>query len=239
MSSWYYVKDGQRHGPMKREDLDACFAEGTVGGDTLVWRPGIAAWARACELEELGVPPPLPPPPLPPPSGSAAPTSSAAVEPKTIYAGFRIRLAAKFIDGAILYGVALVVERAVAALAFDGVMPVPPDWAGVWRLALLSAPANTLIAIVYTVYFMAKHEATPGKRILGLRVVRADGGRVGPLRVVGRYFAEALSTIVFFAGYVMAAFDDEKRTLHDYLCDTRVVKGPRAEPDETGRDEAR
>jgi uncharacterized RDD family membrane protein YckC len=58
-------------------------------------------------------------------------------------------------------------------------------------------------------------------------VVRADGGRVGTARVVGRYFAETLSTIIFFAGYVMAAFDDEKRSLHDYLCDTRVVIGER------------
>lgn len=234
MLSWYFVKEGQRVGPMGREDLDARIAEGALDGGTLVWRAGMAAWVPASTLPELGLPPPIPPPPLPPtPPTMAAPSLSVRATPGLVarphFAGFRVRFAAKLIDGVVLYGIALLVERAVGALAFDGALPVPPDWAGVWRMFQLSWPINTFIAIAYTVYFMAKHEATPGKRILGLRVVRADGGRVGTARVIGRYFAEALSTIVFFAGYVMAAFDEEKRTLHDYLCDTRVVKGPRTD----------
>jgi uncharacterized RDD family membrane protein YckC len=27
-----------------------------------------------------------------------------------------------------------------------------------------------------------------------------------------------------FIGYLMAAFDDQKRALHDRICDTRVVR---------------
>jgi len=29
--------------------------------------------------------------------------------------------------------------------------------------------------------------------------------------------------MIFMAGYIMAALDDEKRALHDRICDTRVV----------------
>jgi uncharacterized RDD family membrane protein YckC len=152
-----------------------------------------------------------------------------AAGPRLEFAGFGVRLAAKLIDIGILYAAAVLVERGVAALVFDGVVPAPPDWPGVLRLLAWSAPINTVIALAYSIYFVRAHEATPGKRILGLRLVRADGGRVGAGRLVGRHFAEALSQITFFAGYVMAAFDDEKRALHDYLCDTRVVKGPRRE----------
>jgi Predicted membrane protein/domain len=237
-SSWFFVKDGQRSGPMRREELDARIAEGVVDGDTLVWRPGMHDWTKACAVPELGLPPPVPPPPLPAPPlpvfvspapvvASSAPADSPAGSRDLVFAGFRVRLAAKLIDGAVLYVIGLLVERAVVALAFDGMMPMAPDWAGLWRLFMISGTINTAIAVAYTVYFMARYEATPGKRLLGLRVVRADGSRLGAGRVIGRYFAETLSTITFFAGYVMAAFDEEKRTLHDYLCDTRVVRGPR------------
>ncbi len=251
MASWYFVKDGERTGPVERAELDARIAAGEVDGATLVWRVGLSAWTRACLVDELAVPPPLPsatPPPLPvaeteepesafrPTSGSgrgAAQASAAAAAPR--FAGFWVRFLAKLIDGVLLYGIALLVERAVVGTVFNGVFPAPRDWEAILRLLIWTAPINTLIAVGYTAYFMARHEATPGKRLLGLRVVRADGVRVGTARVVGRYFAETLSTIIFFAGYVMAAFDDEKRSLHDYLCDTRVVFGERETEFETDR----
>jgi len=267
-SSWYFVRDGQRNGPMRREELDARIAEGLVNGDTLVWRPGLAAWEKASSVAELGVPALPVPPPLPamstaswqgdaaaefaggagadafprpeagyPRADEGAEASGGAAQARTtaraarswapVFAGFRIRLAAKAIDWVVLYGIGTLVERAVVAAAFDGVSPAVSDWPGMWRLLMYTGAINTVVALIYHVYFMAVHEATPGKRILGLRVVRADGGRVGAGRVIGRYFAEALSTITFLAGYVMAAFDDEKRTLHDYMCDTRVVRGAR------------
>jgi uncharacterized RDD family membrane protein YckC len=273
MSSWYFVKDGQRNGPMRREELDARIAEGVVDGGTLVWRVGLAAWEKASSLPELGLPPPARPPALPPPLSSApaageteaegveraetredfprarsyAPSAgpgweagSAAAAPSQamaraarsrapVFAGFRIRLAAKAIDWVVLYGIGTLAERLVVAFAFDGVAPAAADWPGMWRLLMYTGTINTVIAIIYHVYFMATYEATPGKRVLGLRLVRADGRRLGTGRVIARYFAEALSTMTFLAGYVMAAFDDEKRTLHDYICDTRVVRGPREE----------
>ncbi len=243
MASWFYVKDGERVGPLGREELDARIAEGAVRSETLVWRGGMTSWARACELGELGLPPPVPPPPLPPPlprasepfrhaeergdGFEAVTTAGGATEAPANYGGFWIRLAAKFFDRVILYGIAALVERAVVALAFAGVAPAATDWPQVWRLISIAAPINILIALAYTVYFMRRHEATPGKLVLGLRVVRADGSRLSTGRIVGRFFAEMLSAVIFLAGYVMAAFDERKRTLHDFLCDTRVVKGPR------------
>jgi uncharacterized RDD family membrane protein YckC len=242
MASWFYVKEGERVGPLGREELDARIAEGAVRGDTLVWRAGMASWARACELGELGVPPPVPPPRLPPPlpvegggaeevfdvgARRAALEAAAGGDAPAVYGGFWIRLAAKFFDRVILYGVAVLVERAVVALAFAGVAPSPTDWPEIWRLIAIAAPINVLIALAYTLYFMSRHEATPGKLIVGLRVVRADGSRLSTGRIAGRFFAEMLSAVIFLAGYVMAAFDERKRTLHDVLCDTRVVKGRR------------
>lgn len=258
MSSWFFVKDGQRNGPIGRAELDARIAEGAVDTGTLVWRTGMAAWAPAGSVPELGLPPPVPPPPLPPSPVDTGRTdeeaglrawaaeraqertrkelAEARVASGLDYAGFWVRFAARFIDGVILGGASLLVEQVVAMLWFDGVVPMPPDdWANWFRMLAITAPVNLVIVLAYSVYFIRRHEATPGKRMLGLRVVRADGSRLGAGRVIGRYFAEQLSGLVFLAGYVMAAFDEEKRTLHDLMCDTRVVRGERDEEDDATR----
>ncbi len=226
---------------MGREELGARIADGTVDGDTLVWRAGMDAWARACLVPDLGVPPLVPPPVLPmeappawrqgDPDYAAAPEAaqSSPVKARLVYGDFWTRFAAKIIDGVILAGVGQGVEWGVTKWVFEGPLPMPPDWAGFLRGLLLLVSINTLIALVYTVYFQVRNEGTPGKRLLGLRVVRADGSRLSGWRAAARYGAEQLSGMTFLVGYVMAAFDDEKRSLHDFICDTRVVRGSREE----------
>jgi uncharacterized RDD family membrane protein YckC len=59
---------------------------------------------------------------------------------------------------------------------------------------------------------------------VGLRIVTSDGGRVSYARALGRSFAEILSSIICYIGYIIVAFDDQKRALHDHICDTRVVR---------------
>lgn len=269
-SSWYFVKDGQRQGPLDGVALDARIADGTVQADTLVWRVGLSAWVPASSLPELGLPPPVPPPPLPPaatpppmpmraagtgqfadasaggfgagwavPAGAGGGASTgqlagvgAGARARLEYGEFWPRFAAKLIDGVILLAIGMVVQEATIWTVFDGITPNPiEDFAEWWRLLLYTWPVNTAIALAYTVFFMRLHEATPGKRILGLRVVRPDGGRISGTRAACRYLAEQVTSFTFLVGYVMAAFDDEKRALHDFMCDTRVVRGPRREDD--------
>ena len=40
---------------------------------------------------------------------------------------------------------------------------------------------------------------------------------------VKRYFAQWVSALILMIGYFMAAIDEQKRALHDRICDTRVV----------------
>jgi len=80
------------------------------------------------------------------------------------------------------------------------------------------------ITATYTTWLVGKYGATLGKMACQLKVITADGGRVSYPRALGRYFAEILSSIILLIGYIMAAFDDEKRTLHDRICNTRVIK---------------
>lgn len=66
-------------------------------------------------------------------------------------------------------------------------------------------------------------QATPGKRLLGIKVVDEDGQRITLARSTGRWFAAALSYLTFYIGFLMAAFTDRKRALHDMVASTRVV----------------
>jgi uncharacterized RDD family membrane protein YckC len=60
--------------------------------------------------------------------------------------------------------------------------------------------------------------------VLGLKVVTANGGLISVGRAFGRYFAQILSGLILGIGYIMAAFDEQKRALHDHICGTRVIR---------------
>lgn len=71
---------------------------------------------------------------------------------------------------------------------------------------------------------VARFGRTPGKALLGLRVVRRDGERVGPLRATVR----ALAVPLLLAGTVgldavVAAVSRRRRAIHDHLCGTSVI----------------
>ncbi len=87
-----------------------------------------------------------------------------------------------------------------------------------------------ILYAAYTIGFWVLWGATPGKRLMGLRIERPDGSRIGPGRCVARYFASMLSFLLLFAGYIMIGLREDKRGLHDLICDTVVVKQEPASP---------
>ncbi len=78
--------------------------------------------------------------------------------------------------------------------------------------------------IVYTALLTWRYGHTPGKLAMGLRVIRADGSGMGLGQSFGRALAELLSGLTCYLGYLIAFFDDERRSLHDHICNTRVVR---------------
>ena len=87
----------------------------------------------------------------------------------------------------------------------------------------LSMLINIAVNVAYEVYFLTSRGATLGKMALGLRVVTADGGPITAGLALGRYASTVLSAFTLMIGYIMAAFDDQKRALHDRICNTRVI----------------
>jgi len=133
------------------------------------------------------------------------------------YAGIGTRFAAVFLDGIILWVVNTVINLAAGA-GFAGAQPMQVP--ALWLLLLF---VQVAIALTYEVVMIGKFGATLGKMACKIRVVTPDGGRVSYLRALGRYFAKMLSGLMCLVGYIIAFFDDEKRALHDRICNTRVV----------------
>lgn len=80
------------------------------------------------------------------------------------------------------------------------------------------------IHMVYFTYFHGTLGQTPGKMVLGLRVVRATGEEmtvgIGFLRWVGY----VVSTFLFFLGFLWITVDKKKRGWHDIIAGTVVIQ---------------
>lgn len=137
------------------------------------------------------------------------------------YAGFWIRFGAKVIDGIILFVASLAVQLPfmlfIEAAASEGE-------AQLIALQLISTVLGQIVGFLYGTLMLWKYQATLGKMALSLKVIATDKPKLSYGQCVGRFFAEWLSWIILGIGYIIAAFDDEKRALHDHLCATRVVK---------------
>ena len=144
------------------------------------------------------------------------------------YAGFWRRCAAFVIDALILsvcfYAVLFAV---IAALALGGAFArVPEDHVPGWMVLAyfgLVASFYACAAAYYSLQESSAHQATLGKRALGIKVTDAQGRRLTRRHALGRWFAAALSYLTFYIGFLMAAFTQEKRALHDYVAGTCVV----------------
>lgn len=138
------------------------------------------------------------------------------------YGGFWIRVLALLIDGVILTIVNMILS--VALIGIIGIGRNPGDLSPV-KLMLMFVVYLVQIAIyaTYEAWFLSNKGATPGKMALGLRVVRASGAPISLGLGYGRFFSRIVDSITLGIGYVIAAFDEEKRTLHDRIVDTRVI----------------
>ena len=138
------------------------------------------------------------------------------------YAGFWVRLAAYCIDSLIVWIGLLFVKLIISILSMAG--------GGVFHTEILFryTARDIILYVLQVLYFILLTHGTgttPGKRLLNLRVVNADGSQKLELmdivyrETIGRFLC-GLSVGI---GYIMAGVDREKKGLHDMLCDTRVV----------------
>jgi uncharacterized RDD family membrane protein YckC len=240
---WYYADGNERKGPVDDEALAELAATGAVVDSTLVWRPGFAEWQQFGSVRPGAIVAEAPSLAFCNLCGRQASANDlvnlggryvcAACKPTAlqqmregivtssgrVYAGFWLRFAALMIDSTLLSVVNLTITMAIlGAAAFTG--DPTASLAGMGISILL----NMAVAVSYESWFLVNKGATLGKLAVGLRVIRHSGAPITWGLAIGRYFARVVSSMILYIGFLMAVWDEEKRGLHDRICDTRVIK---------------
>lgn len=219
--AWFYVdRFGQRQGPLTREAMQAAIADRSLGPASLVWRTGLAQWqplsALWAEIDSRNAGTAYAEAIAPPVFASSNPMGGDVVN-----AGFARRFAALILDRLIVGGIFLGL-LILLAIVLAAVGP-GHDQAGKW-FALGFYPMFFLLNILYSsLQESSVHQATWGKRAMGIKVATLDGRRLGFGHAIGRWFAKLLSYLTLYIGFLMAVFTARKQALHDMVASTLVV----------------
>lgn len=242
--AWYALVAGQPWGPLSDAELDEAVRSGRVGPDTPVWREGMGGWAPLRTLDGGEGPP----------GKDVACSSCGRSVPEShtvtysrlaicvackpaflarleiglppartfVFARFGTRVWARLVDGLGLFLVSTALQFPL--VGFPILAPVLPDAPWFWARQAASFFIGLVVPAAYGITLHGRYGQTLGKRLLRIKVVRSDGSPLTYGRATGRHFADLLSSMTFLVGYLMAAVDDERRALHDRLCDTRVIE---------------
>ncbi len=144
----------------------------------------------------------------------------------TAYGGFWIRTVAYIIDAVIFGIVSQVIMIPLSMFLMPSMIQSggEPAMGSIFALFGISTFIGLGVPVLYYTIFHGRWGATVGKMACGLKVVTAEGEPITYMRAFGRFWAFILSGLILYIGYFMAGFDDEKRSLHDRICSTRVIK---------------
>ncbi len=163
-------------------------------------------------------------PPIPP---AAASTESArrtlggppaeGLAVTLVAAGFWVRWLAFVIDTIIVGSIAGVLSFGLGFALFFLPFPEP--------ISLLS---RLVVIYFYYGWFYSEKGASPGKMLLGLRIVETGTHR--NLNYTRAFLRESvgkfISGAILLIGFLIAGFREDKRALHDLIFESRVVKWP-------------
>lgn len=145
------------------------------------------------------------------------------------------RLGAVILDG-IIASILIYVPLGIGVAFSGGSMPPVTDTLAFYAALLTGAGAvfalvGFLIWAGVTGYLVHKNGQTPGKKLLGIKVVRTDGSRASLGRIFWlRNVVMVLLSIIPVAGMILSLVDsllifrESRQCLHDQIAGTIVVK---------------
>ena len=222
---WHYTRGGAQAGPVDIEVLQQMVAAGQVGPDELVWTDGMPEWQRAGNIPLFFAAPPItvsgdPQVQVGTPVASQHGVASLnyyAPQTGVVYAGFWLRFCALVVDSVILFLVQAPIDWALGA-------PFWEDQATPKSNAISQLTSILIWWLYAALQESSVHQATLGKRAVGIMVTDTRGRRISLARATGRHFAQYLSALIIGIGFLMAAFTKKKQALHDQMADTLVIK---------------
>ncbi|HEU20687.1 MAG TPA: RDD family protein [Deltaproteobacteria bacterium] len=142
------------------------------------------------------------------------------------YGGFWRRAIAFVIDKAILFfiSVPLIV---IGSLILDTGLSFDPESLMTGPFLIAYYGTTILLNMVYFTYFHGSIGQTPGKMMLGLRVVPMTGDQMTFGIAFLRWVGYIISELIVNLGFIWIAFDGRKRGWHDMIAATYVIRTPR------------
>jgi len=90
--------------------------------------------------------------------------------------------------------------------------------------SLLASLLSIVIAFGYLIYFWTTTGQTPGKKMMGLKVIATDGATLNVSKAVMRIIGYMVSGAILYLGFIWILFDTNKQGWHDKIAGTYVVK---------------
>lgn len=130
-----------------------------------------------------------------------------------VYAGFWLRFIAFILDTIIVGTIAFLIN----GIFLGGSLTIeagPP------------AIGQQIIYFILIIMFWVNWDGqTPGKKLLGLKLVQSDGSSpISYSQAILRYVGYIISAAIICLGFIMVGFTRQKKSLHDILAGTLVVK---------------
>ena len=137
-----------------------------------------------------------------------------------VYAGLWVRVAALLVDSLIVGMINLLIIFSTL-----GVEYIIMDYEEFHQPNEMLFATIIFVKLAYFTFFTSSSwQATPGKRIVGIRVINTDGTTISFLKALGRCtIGYWLSSIIFGVGYLIVAFTPKCTALHDKVFSTYVV----------------
>ena len=136
-------------------------------------------------------------------------------------AGLWVRLATYYIDAFVALAAAFAIIVIIMAVMYMAGYYDFVDGDGID--GLLTFALFALYSLYYTIGW-SRWGTTAGKRIFRLYVVRTDGSKIGFWRAFGRSLARTASELILPIVFIVVLFRQDKRALHDLICDTVVIR---------------
>ena len=147
--------------------------------------------------------------------------------PRLIYSGFWIRFAASLIDSFVMYIANALTMAGLFFLPLNDSRSIAANMANPSNMMQIMGMMYVAMLVINWLYYAlmesSKNRATLGKMAVGIVVVNENGERISFSKATGRYFAKILSGLLLGIGFIMAAFDQRKQSLHDRLAKTVVI----------------
>jgi uncharacterized RDD family membrane protein YckC len=138
-----------------------------------------------------------------------------------VYAGFKVRLLASFLDILVIAsGLILIALIFASIIAYSGRDQILNNE---WAIAFFYAAIIALSASYYILMESGADGATLGKSWLNIKVLNTHGERLTTRRATARFVLRFLSHLPLQLGFLIQPFTPRKQALHDLLSHTLVV----------------